>query len=71
MANRALSRFENHLIETQRRISDESRVNLEKQLELQKLKVAAAKAKMDEAFEKLKAMDPDGDWELEAPSVDE
>lgn len=55
LASAALARFENHLIESHQSISEESRAHLEKQIDLQKLKVAAAKAKMDAAMEKLKS----------------
>ncbi len=63
LASEALFRFEDHLIESQRRISEESIAHLEKQIELQKLKVAAAKAEMDAAYEKLKEVDTEGELE--------
>ena len=63
MASEALSRFEDHLIESQRRISEESLAHLEQQIELQKLKVAAAKAEMDAAYEKLNEVDTEAELE--------
>jgi len=55
LARAALAHYEEHLIKTQGRINEELRLHLEQQIELQERKVAAAKAKMDAALEKLKS----------------
>lgn len=54
LARAALTHYEGHLMEAQRRFNEERRLHLEQQIKEQKLKVAAAKAKMDVAYEKLK-----------------
>jgi hypothetical protein len=59
LASAALARFENHLIELHQSIREESRAHLEKQIDLQKLKVAAAKSKMDAALENLESAQPE------------